>query len=873
MTFFDIFSKVASTIQINLFASARTIEKFNKSFVFEKVENDVSLVLQNAIASKLFFLKSGRASFIKNRGASEILIASTETEMVPLGISGLNSPGRYMAEIRLVKNSEYFAIDLATLWDLIQADPIFGSRFLSFTLGKATTLLWSTREMEIPVHLSHQPTSQGITYSIDHNITSRLRDTGFFVTLSIDRLEQVLKYSQVLLYSQNQKITIEGENSKGIKILLSGRLRVSFTNSRGSVKRTHNRTIVRPGMVISWHNGYSKLGSPYTVMASRDTSILRFSETSLQCLFQEEPQLASSLMQRQIWQVGRYQQTVTGLSSYGTEQETVLISNLLNDNQPQIPVTSSLHGVPHALENRFTKNYALDCIYQALIRGNPSERSVAGLMLDFLDGVQRENRFFNQLTKIYSRVAGAPKNANSSFLRALSNADFSSLFSQVPFVIKGINNLPSNPKNIFFYNHLAAIPENTLANGHAFSIDSHFVSAMILLRKYGDGGQRIVRTSRDTEFWRNGYYARLDNIFVHNRESDLLDETFEEKKWRKESLFASAQKTFEMGRPLAIAPEGTSETDDNRTHSSPGELKPGAFLLADRLKPEPFLVPIALANFDKPVGQTTYSAVIQEPFRIRDYVSDVSDKKEMAKFLKKYREIFRNYVSEARALAEDIHDGKYSVSSNLFTNIGFVSPIEQEFEVDVRELEGKLELINQSTETIILYGGSTFRLWTKAAKDTGLKNLINLGFGGATISACRIYFKRLVLKYSPKSLVIYAGDNDIGSGLAPETTLNELKIFIAEIEDCLPNTVCYFVSVKPSPFRLAVLQHISSFNQSVKNLIKTKNNWRFIDLFSPMLDKSGLPSSSFYDADPLHLNKTGYALLGKLIRDNLIDNN
>ena len=154
-------------------------------------------------------------------------------------------------------------------------------------------------------------------------------------------------------------------------------------------------------MVLSWHNGFSKLASPYTVTASRDTSILLFSKNSLEKLFRDDPQLASSLMQRQLWQIGRYQQTVTGLSSYGTEQVSVLISNLLKDNQPQIPVTSLLHGVPHALENRFTVNHALDCIYQTLVQGNAAERSVAGLMLDFLDSTEREHRFFNQLTKIY----------------------------------------------------------------------------------------------------------------------------------------------------------------------------------------------------------------------------------------------------------------------------------------------------------------------------------------------------------------------------------------------------------------------------------------------------------------------------------------
>ena len=91
-----------------------------------------------------------------------------------------------------------------------------------------------------------------------------------------------------------------------------------------------------------------------------------------------------------------------------------------------------------------------------------------------------------------------------------------------------------------------------------FSIDSHFV-AKILYPKYGDGGQRIVRASRNTEFWRNGYYSRLDNIVVHTPDGQTRGDQVE-KETRKESLFIEAQKAFDEGRPLVIAPEGTSET-------------------------------------------------------------------------------------------------------------------------------------------------------------------------------------------------------------------------------------------------------------------------------------------------------------------------
>ena len=69
-------------------------------------------------------------------------------------------------------------------------------------------------------------------------------------------------------------------------------------------------------------------------------------------------------------------------------------------------------------------------------------------------------------------------------LQKLTNSDFIKAFDQVPYVIKGMENLPDEATNIFFYNHLASIEENGLANGHQFSIDSHFISAKILFPKY-----------------------------------------------------------------------------------------------------------------------------------------------------------------------------------------------------------------------------------------------------------------------------------------------------------------------------------------------------------------------------------------------------
>lgn len=869
MAVYQDISNFASKLGIHLDASQNTIEGFEACFTQDVATEDFTLFQQNGVADKLAFLKTGSAQFLKQRQDGAAKLMETNASMTPMGISGLNSPGRYMSEVRVSKGSEYLVLDLEKFWTLTYADPIFGAKFMSLILTLSTELLWKTRGLAIAPSPTDEAPTEGVPHATDYDMKRRLREAAFFAPIGKERLADLLEFAELRLYSKGQVVTTEGAALDGIYFLFSGRIHASFTNARDGAERKQSRTVVRPGVALSWSGGFSDLVAPYTLVATRDTSMLCISSDSIRKLIETDPMLAIVLLQRQLWQLGRYQQTASGLSHYAVEDEAVLMEALLADNSPRVSVQSRLHGVPHALRNRFTRGYALDSVYDAVISGNDAERSIAGLMIDALDGVEREHRFFEQLNAVYARVASAPTTANSVTLRQLSNADFARAFEQVPYVIKGMENLPASPTNIFIYNHIAAEPQNTLANGHSFTVDSHFISAMILHPKYGDGGQRIVRSNRNTEFERSGYYSRLDNIFVDNRESDPLDETPAEKKWRKEKFFIESQKTFDAGRPLSIAPEGTSETPDNLTSTGPSELKPGAFLLGARLSPEPFIVPIALANFDSPVSRTTYAAVIKEPFRVRDFISDVNDRAQMNVFLAEYRETFRGYIAEARELADTVNSNPVDADPRLVTNIGHVSPVEEEFEVDIRELESRVIEQAQQSGKVVLYGSSTFRLWSSAAKDLGIDGLINLGFGGSTLTSCRSYFKRVVVPHSPNTMVFYAGDNDIGSGATGAQVAQEFGLFMSQVAERLPNMKCFVVSIKPSPFRVDFLEEILKANAGIKELVEQNDQWDYIDFNTPMLDKDGSPSPSFYDNDPLHVNTAGYGLLAKLTRDAL----
>ena len=843
----------------------KTENIINNASVLHKTSEEKLIAEQHGIADKLFILIKGEAEFTKDHNNQLYKLATLKGSGIPLGVSGLNPPSRYMADIYVKANSEYIEIDINKLKDLENIDPSYASFFYSYLVLQSMKLIWSSRNMEDCYKEEKIRLSTGVKTGGEIVNTKRIKDTAFLAFLNEEDLKKLLDYSSIKLFSANEYITAEGQLSDGINILLKGKVDATFTSIKDKKIEKNTRTIARSGVALSLSSGIHETNSPYTIKATRDTTIIKFSNEFIDNLITKDPDLALKFLKRELWQLGKYIQSSSGLTTYPAKDEAELFNFLLSDNSARIPVNSKLYNIPHLLKNHLTHSLAFDIIYEVVVTGNENEKSIASLMIDAMSGLERKNRFFNQLTKIYNRVATSQNEFNKETLQKLTNADFIKAFDQVPYVIKGMENLPDEPTNIFFYNHLASIDENTLANGHSFSIDSHFISAKILFPKYGDGGQRIARYSRNTEFWRYNYYENLDYIFVHTPESDRLEETDKEKKKRKEKLFVETQNIFDQKRPLVIAPEGTSETDDNITINSPGPFKPGAFLIASELEPEPLLVPIALANFDYSISNAIYCAVIKKPIKIKDYIKDIKNKKELEKFLIDYRKKFRSYVEEAIDLSKNIYNDNQKIE-NVETNINLVSPIEEEYEADVRELEINLHNKELENKKTILFGSSTFKDWNNANQDLSISNLSNLGFGGSTLVSCRTYFNRIVVPFNPDTMIFYAGDNDIGSGTTADELLSEFMLFTSEVTEKIPHTRCFFVSIKPSVFRKDYLEIILEANDKIKKAINHLGQWKYIDLCSPMLETG---YEKFYGEDPLHMNVLGYSLLSKLIRDEL----
>ncbi len=263
--------------------------------------------------------------------------------------------------------------------------------------------------------------------------------------------------------------------------------------------------------------------------------------------------------------------------------------------------------------------------------------------------VNKELNFYKGLVSTYQSVVKADPVLKPDEVRKICAVQSSKTFENANSIITGWENLPEQAGHIFIYNHLRNHPFNTLPNNFQITLDSHFISSEILHKKYGDPGIRIVRIGRGGEYAHQDYYARLGHIDVYTNESDPRTNSPAYREAKRKEFYAVAQHYLSNQTNLLISPEGTSFSSEE----SPGAFKSGAFRLAANTIPEPLIVPIAIANFDKRIRKNTFSVVINKPFKMSDYLSKSYEKIEMKTFLRNLRKKYVKYVEEAADQASD----------------------------------------------------------------------------------------------------------------------------------------------------------------------------------------------------------------------------
>ena len=166
---------------------------------------------------------------------------------------------------------------------------------------------------------------------------------------------------------------------------------------------------------------------------------------------------------------------------------------------------------------------------------------------------------------------------------------------------------------------------------------------------------------------------------------------------------------------------------------------------------------------------------------------------------------------------------------------------------------------------ILFTGSSSIRVWEDPAKDFNNSKILNRGFGGSQIIDLIENFNQVILKYHPKKIVIYSGDNDIQEEKSAEIVYGDFCTLYGMIKAKLPDTKIYYIAIKPSLSRWDKVLEMKKANTMINEFLNTRSNGYFIDVFSPMIGIKGKPEEKWFVEDGLHMSKEGYELWTKIM--------
>lgn len=184
-----------------------------------------------------------------------------------------------------------------------------------------------------------------------------------------------------------------------------------------------------------------------------------------------------------------------------------------------------------------------------------------------------------------------------------------------------------------------------------------------------------------------------------------------------------------------------------------------------------------------------------------------------------------------------------------------------QWEGEIRSFERADSLRPPPRGAVLFVGSSSIRLWESAERDFPGVSIVRRGFGGSEMADVLHYADRIVLPYAPRTIVLYAGDNDLAAGRTPEQVFADYRDFVELVRTRLPGTRVVYVAVKPSLARRQLIHAMRRTNALVRGYAaRDPRHLAYVDVFTPMLDARGRPRAELFREDGLHMNARGYAL-------------
>ncbi|HLL94504.1 MAG TPA: GDSL-type esterase/lipase family protein [Spirosoma sp.] len=205
----------------------------------------------------------------------------------------------------------------------------------------------------------------------------------------------------------------------------------------------------------------------------------------------------------------------------------------------------------------------------------------------------------------------------------------------------------------------------------------------------------------------------------------------------------------------------------------------------------------------------------------------------------------------------------------LFFLIGGVHLFGQphRFEKDIQAFEAQDQQTPPPAGAILFTGSSSIVFWNNLPQYYPDKVILKRGFGGSELSDVHYFADRVIIRYRPKQVVVYAGENDIAGGkqTARQTAARLVDLF-RYVRKNLPNATFTFIAIKLSPSRRQYWPAMDDANRRIRRFLARQSNTQFVDIRPAMAGPDGQPISELFRSDSLHMTEKGYQRWAPVLR-------
>ena len=198
-------------------------------------------------------------------------------------------------------------------------------------------------------------------------------------------------------------------------------------------------------------------------------------------------------------------------------------------------------------------------------------------------------------------------------------------------------------------------------------------------------------------------------------------------------------------------------------------------------------------------------------------------------------------------------------------------PDPERLEEVIKAFESETSNNRLPRKAIVCTGSSGMRGWHgDLYDDLAPLTVVERGFDGSYMNDLLAYADRIILPYHPRAVVLYAGDDDIAGGLAPETVYQTFIALVEKVHAELPKTRFYVLSIKPSPSRWDRWPSVQEVNGLLKQACQEDERLTYVDIASAMLGEDGTPRADLFAEDALEMNRQGYEVWRDALRSVII---